>query len=234
MTSLQTWAQTLRDLLLENGVEKAEIAGGVRRGKPDPHDLEIVAQCRTRWVMKKSAGGSLFGDEETAESIATLDNDEMDDWITGVIQSGMFALDEVVKRNGPRYKRFKMGEATGLGERGEDGIWNGFVFELFVADERNFGNMLTIRTGDEDFSQLLVTRQFKGGLLPNSMWQADGYLRQFDSAEACEKARELKEPEMGRIIECPTEEAFFEASGVPWIKPDVRCKTAALDLKGRL
>ena len=72
--------------------ERIEVAGGVRRHKPDPHDIEIVALPRFR--------------EEPLGFFDTQRVAETDGAISAASASGLLRLDSDVKRNGPRYKRF--------------------------------------------------------------------------------------------------------------------------------
>lgn len=166
-------------------VEKAEIVGSIRRGKPDPKDVEILVQC----PLKQEA--TLFGDAELV-----LDTSALDAWQAEMIGRGVFALDEEVKRNGPRYRRFILKGCEDCG---------GKVFELFVCDRRNWGNQQIIRTGPAEYSHSLVTKRSMRGWMPDHLQQRDGYLWEGE-----------------RMIECPTEEAFYGALGLPWQKPEDR------------
>jgi len=80
---------------------------------------------------------------------------------------------------------------------------SGMVVELFRAEMGNWGLVLALRTGPGDFNHLLVTR-FRGAM-PGNMVMRDGWLWR-----------------AGRRVETPTEEAFFEALGVPWWPPQER------------
>jgi DNA polymerase/3'-5' exonuclease PolX len=107
-------------------------------------------------------------------------------------------LDQKVRRNGQKYKRL---------------VFRGEVVELFIADADNYGNILTIRTGDAEFSHALVTPRRAGGLMPGHLAQHGGYL--WRGAEK---------------IACPTEEDFFQALGIQWIEPKFRNAANARNL----
>ncbi len=81
----------------------------------------------------------------------------------------------------------------------------GIAIDLFIAQEMNYGNILAIRTGNAEFSHALVTPRRQGGLMPGNLRQAEGYLWHGEER-----------------IDCPTEEAFFEALGVRWAEPRMR------------
>lgn len=124
----------------------------------------------------------------------------LDQAIDELIASRMLKWDEELPRNGLKYKRLKSNAAFG-GTLGVD---------LFIAQPANYGNTLAIRTGDKDFSRMLVTQRAKGGLMPNDLRQAEGFLWRGEE-----------------IIACPTEAAFFDAIGVRMPKPEHRDGTLA-------
>lgn len=166
--------------MLESACELITIAGSVRRGKPEVRDIEIVAVPHMRTVDGADLFGAPTGDEVN----------ELDERITEMVRIGALHFDAITKRNGERYKRFMVG---------------GIAVDLFIADNHNYGNTLAIRTGNADFSRLLVTPRRNGGLMPGNLKQADGYLWRGDE-----------------LVECPTEEAYFEALGVQWVEPALR------------
>lgn len=78
--------------------------------------------------------------------------------------------------------------------------------DLFlVTPPAQWGAIYTIRTGPADFSKWLMTSKRHGGAMP-------GYLKQKDGALWNGKT----------IVETPTEESYFEALGIDWIKPENR------------
>jgi DNA polymerase/3'-5' exonuclease PolX len=174
--------------LLEPGCELITIAGSLRREKPEVKDIEIVAVPSMRPVDSVD----LFGTPEGKEV------NELDERINELVRIGQLHFDPIVKRNGERYKRFMV---------------SGIVLDLFIADNSNYGNTLAIRTGNADFSRLLVTPRRSGGLMPGNLKQADGYL--WDG---------------NNIVECPSEEAYFEALSIRWVEPMVRTAEVAVKL----
>lgn len=155
---------------LSYGCDRVEIAGSLRRQKPLIGDIEIVAL--------PSFDVDLFGEPRPTSA-------KLDDCLRGLLADGVLAWDEVVSRNGDRYKRFLVPELAGM------------ALDLFLAQPDNFGNVLAIRTGSAEFSAKLMTPRGQGGLMPRGMRQRDGFLWDGD-----------------RRVSCPTEEAFFAALGV--------------------
>lgn len=167
---------------LAGACEEIVIAGGIRRGKPDPHDVELVLLPR--------GGCDLFGEESDGESAELLHAIKQLLAVPGV------AMDPHVKRDGPRYKRLLVRRVP---------------VELFIASRVNFGNIVAIRTGDSDFSRLLVTPRRHGGLMPEGMRQTGGRL--------------LRGSE---LVACRTEGDFFRALGIDEPpSPQYRCLSEA-------
>lgn len=169
-----------------SGNLRAEIAGSLRRGKVDVGDVEIVLEPRM--------DTDLFG--EPVFTSAALDGA-----VARCIAEGLLAWDTKVVRDGPRHKRFVLPVL-------------GIPLDLFIPALGSWGNILAIRTGDADFSRLMVTQRYKGGLLPNWMRHGDGRL--FARAPGYPDFREEPEPNdyIESVLFCPTEEAFFAFLGL--------------------
>jgi DNA polymerase/3'-5' exonuclease PolX len=130
---------------------RLEVAGSLRREKPDVKDIELVA------IPRVEVETDLFGEPAGGRSL-------LDTALDRCVAEGVLAWDTNVKRNGPRYKRFS--RVCGVN----------IVLDLFVAEEANWGNVFAIRTGNGDFSKALVTQRQYGGLMPSALNQQDGYL----------------------------------------------------------
>ncbi len=219
MTDHAYWANHLARNLREAGC-RAEVAGSVRRGRTDPHDLEIVAM-------------PIYDPQEIdlrfPGSVGALDQ-LIADWA----ETGVCALDTETRRNGPRLKRFVLGAATGL---------PGFVFELYIAEQKNWGNIFFIRTGDKDWSATCMSPRRKGGLLPDNLVQTGGFLWRFPSAieafayrkavkegTAAEQRQALAQAERLAIRE---EADFFAILGLPFVQPAERTEQLAQSLTRR-
>lgn len=116
----------------------------------------------------------------------------MDDALARLIADGILVKDEETKRWGPKYKRLIHAET-------------GMVVELFAATEENWGLIYALRTGPAEFNHLLVSSAAIGGAMPLNMRMRDGQLWH-----------------QGLELVTPTEEAFFEALGLPCWPPAQR------------
>jgi DNA polymerase (family 10) len=157
--------------------ERCDIAGSLRRGRETVGDIEIVAQPIVTLDM--------FGD-------TTGQYPQLDAVIAGLIRTGAIAFDIVIKRDGPRLKRFVVHE---LG---------GFVFEIFIAQAGNYGNQLVIRTGPAEYSTWIMTTE-PYGAMPRGLRQADGFL--WRGTE--------------RLV-CNSEADYYAALGLPVLPPSER------------
>jgi DNA polymerase/3'-5' exonuclease PolX len=117
---------------LSPGCERIEIAGSIRRGRPDVGDIELVAVPRVSPVY------GLLGDEPIGEFNGLL---EVRD---GLIADGTLAPHPTDPKMGPRYSKL-MHPASGL------------QVDLFSARPETFGLILLIRTGPADYSRRFVT-----------------------------------------------------------------------------
>lgn len=143
--------------LLRDACVRIEVAGSVRRRRPDVGDLEIVAIAATA-----PAQTTLWG-EQVGE------RDLLEERLLGLLA----LTDGLVRRRetngrpawGPRYKR----------------LWyRDTPVDLFVARPETFGLAMAVRTGPAEFSHQLVTPSFtrtrtgRPGLLPPYLRVQDG------------------------------------------------------------
>lgn len=166
--------------LLSPACQEIVVCGSVRRRKPEVKDLEIVA------LPKRRERPPTFGD-------ATSALPPLEALCAQLVRFGELSRNSRNPKDGPRYKTF-------LHPRGKIAI------DLFIADGNNFGNQIAIRTGDAEFSHLMVSQQPAGGLMPRHLRQQRGYLWADD----------------GEIVPCPDEAAFFAALGLPVPDPEHR------------
>ena len=146
-----TIARNLAELLILDllpGCTRVEIAGSVRREKPEPHDLEIVVIPKSSFVPT----GNLFGE------MSELECDHFEPAFMSLLERGEWELDPVLKRDGPHYKRLRQ-------------VTLGMCADVFLTTKRGWGGAMAIRTGPADFSQALVTLARRQG-----KHVADGYL----------------------------------------------------------
>ena len=141
-------ARIARDLAqrLDPHCERVEIAGGVRRRKAEPHDIELVVAPTMAPVY------DLFGHE-------TGERDLLDECLADLVANERL---RVGPKQGPKFKQFQV-------------LPSGIMLDLFVVRyPAQFGVIHAIRTGPAHYSHWLVTQRAKGGALPNEARVSDG------------------------------------------------------------
>ena len=145
--------------LLEPTCKRIEIAGSIRRGKPDVGDMEILAVPR---IEMESA--DLFGDPQPVNLLDRL--------CTLLLRDSTFQPRRDVNGRaafGERYKRLS---------------YKGVPLDLFsVIEPAQWGVLYLIRTGPADFSKRFVTSKAAGGMLPPWAQVADGAIRHRGTGE---------------------------------------------------
>lgn len=95
-------------------------------------------------------------------------------------------------KSGPRFKQLR---------------FRGFPLDLWIVlPDRSWGHRYLLSTGPVEANKLLVTQQYKGGILPDHLSFRDGHLWHRDVTR----------------VATPTEEAIFNAAGLPFIPPQHR------------
>lgn len=120
---------------------RIEIAGSIRRKRPEIGDIEIVCipLCQV----------DLFGNEG-----ASL----LNPYLEILAQEGRIIKSEgQEKRWGEKYKKFHIPAMPELN------------IDLFITTPAEWGYTFTIRTGSADFSRRIVTPKQKGGYLPGHL-----------------------------------------------------------------
>ena len=178
--------------LLAPYCERIEVAGSIRRRRPDVGDIEIVCVPK-REVLFETREFAMFGPERGTH---TVWEDCLDRQCKELLQQGVFTPRRDVLGHaalGPKYKRLS---------------YRGFGLDLFaVTEPAQFGVVFTIRTGPASFSQRLVTSTWSGGLLPPAFQVKDGALWWRSS---------------GEVVPTPEESDFFARIGVRYIEPHER------------
>lgn len=158
---------------------RIEIAGSVRRRKPQVGDIEIVC------IPILSGPLNLFGEmaDPQPAALTVVLND--------LISQGRLGPPIL---DGPKWKQFLIPSAPGE-----------IKLDLFITTAESWGTIFTIRTGGSVFSRQLVTKQAKGGFLPDDMLFANGRLWR-----------------NGKALATPEEADVFRELGLPWLEPENR------------
>jgi len=215
--------QSLLDKLRPH-VLRAEIAGSLRRGKPEVHDAEIVCIPITGVFTLRD----MFD-----QPIKDITTNALEVYLSQSLASGVWdwELDPIVPRNGPKYKRLRYSPSPSKGEG--RGYGEGLCVDLFITTPRAWGCIYAIRTGPHDFSKMLVTRAQRMG------WFVEGgllhqHLRTYktnpktgeDEPQPCPSGDACP-----LVANTPEEIDFFAKLGLPFIEPDRRVITPS-PLKG--
>jgi DNA polymerase/3'-5' exonuclease PolX len=165
-------ARSLAEKIVEHlapGCTRIEIAGGIRRLKKDPHDIEIICIPDLRppkLVFGVHPFPSVF--EAVISSLVISDEDG-------------FHLVRVM--GGDRYKKF--------GVSMDAGYHTLINLDLFIVrPPAQFGMLYLLRTGPEDFSHWIVTQKSRGGGLSDFMVVKDGAIHTAVNDEIIETPNE--------------------------------------------
>lgn len=184
------------------------VVGSIRRRADTVGDIELA--LLPHWVQP-AAQPSLFGGDPTTTGERQCPR--LDRTISQLERSGWLSRDE---RScwGQRQRRLRLGATAG--------DLAGLAVELYLADSENFGNIITLRTGDEEFTKPIFSPMFKGGFLPRALVHEGGYLWLTLPGKPREK------------IPCPTEEEFFRRIKLDWIEPEKRSIAVITRLRDEL
>lgn len=194
---------------LRPGCERIEIAGSVRRSKPEPKDIEVVVIAKWQVIEHRD----LLGDVYATDRVNLLD-DALEHCMD---EYGPWDFDTETPRNGQKYKRLR--HRT-----------RGVCCDLFITAPEAWGTIFTIRTGPGAFSQALVTLAQKRG------WFVDGgrlhlHPREYKMVKGEWKPLPCKRgDECTQVATTRDEEDFFRALGVPWLNPNERTIERAAEL----
>lgn len=195
---LYTDALTIASGLVERitpACERCEIAGGVRRKKAEPHDIEIVM------MPKAGAPRAVFGQKVVHKSQLELVLWEME-------QERILST----VKGGEKLKVFKVNpNRFGIPTIGYEQL------DLFiVTPPAQWGPLFTIRTGPAEFSHWLVTPSSRGGRMP------DGYVCKDGSVYPGFRVSKTEVKITGDALPMPEELDFLKFLGVGWIEPEKR------------
>lgn len=137
--------------LLAPACKCIEIAGSIRRQKPDPNDINLVAIPDLR-PPRLSFGSPPYTTTLDAILVGLVCDDE-----TFLIHIGL---------NGPKLKSFSISQDGGQ-------HWLINVDLYLCTPPSDWGVLKLIRTGPKEFSHWIVTPKWQGGGLPNGYYVED-------------------------------------------------------------
>jgi len=132
-------AEELREVL-RPACERIEIAGSLRRRRPEVGDIELVAIP----IVTATPAVDIFGNQMPVEPL---------------VKNALWTL---LDQMGVRYSK--------KGERYRQFSWKDVQVDLFTAQHGNWGLLFLIRTGPVDFSREIVTRLLDRGTPSDGGW----------------------------------------------------------------
>lgn len=133
---------------------RIEVAGSVRRKKPEVKDIELVC------IPRPGAPRPEFGQKPFLSHLEhALHEMEQAEMLGSRIKDGQKYKQIVINTKGLGFITTEL-----------------FKLDLFIVRPETWGVQFAIRTGPAEFSHRLVTKQEWGGLLPDHMKVEDGLL----------------------------------------------------------
>lgn len=195
--------------------DRIEIAGSIRRAKPDIADIEMVCIPKTR--QEEGPPPDLFSPPPTIEV----------NQVWEAIEAMGTAVCLPIKLQVSQQQRFADAYALPVWPE-RDPHWHrkrlknaaryfklllprsGFKVDLFLATPETWGVTLAIRTGSSEFSRALVTRWTR---ISGGGHSKEGQLHDRD----------------GRIVPTPEERDVFQACKLRYIAPPLRIDASSLE-----
>lgn len=182
-----------RVLLVGHGKQTASrwmVAGSIRRKRPEVGDVEIVAIPSYGLLSERL---DLLLKHGVIAKAVKIDKNKRE-----------------TTRWGDRYRAFTLSHTVLSNRVAQPERLAQVHVELFIADFRNWGVVLAIRTGSWEFSRDLVTRIKRSGVYR----VGEGYLREhFKDGLTKKQIRAVP------IVDCPDEETFFKAASYDSVIP---------------
>jgi len=193
---------------LKDSCERIEIAGGVRREKPEPHDVEIVATPRFASLSRPQM--TLLDSRGPNSTIVERVN-LLDSRIHQLVKEGTFQLGKPNKNGGkaPFGKRvYRIGF---LDEQ----------LDVFVVlPPAQWGVVFTMRTGDAEFTHRLMSAGWPSGLHFNQ-GHLESWMTSGGKAITGGKLPTDIEPKR-QVLDTPEEVDVFRLLKMNWVEPKNR------------
>lgn len=196
--------------LLGDTVLRWEIAGSVRRMRPEVGDVDhvVIPSIVTEPLHVQAP---MFGEvldkprKPTARNLMLARLDELVD--AGELVKAVHS--DGKNRWGPKYRTVVL--------PGQDPA-TAFKHELWSASEGSWGAILSIRTGPEEISERLVKLLRERGFK-----QHEGELRRLlDAGHWDEQLGKRVGEVLGEVLTVPEERDYFAIAGLPWCEPEKR------------
>lgn len=202
-------ALELQRLLLP-GCRRVAVAGSVRRRKAECNDIEIVAVPKLERRAAQPKPGELFSKSGDTVVVNLLDE------LLAPVQRGdhpVLLLPKHVEGLrkpawGERYRQLFIRHQRRF-----------IKVDLWITNAHRFGAIYAIRTGDAEFSRMLVTKRREGGAMPDNMRQKNGELQALDPTSYLDG-----EPtdDDWQALYTPEESDYFGVLGLPVLNPEER------------
>lgn len=181
---------------------RIEIAGSIRRLKPEVKDIEIICIPDLAPVKRPML--------EFGKPVPRLFETQLDQLLDTMATDGAILR----LKDGPRFKKLNLKYA-------------GIVVDLFLnIAPSEWGVQKVIRTGPEDFSHWVVTQKKRGGALPNGyfvkhqvVW-IESEIGKYDVPEDPNKALAVLTD--SNHLSMPEEMDFLNFLNLGWIEPAER------------
>lgn len=209
---------------------RVEVAGSVRRQKPEVSDIEIVAHPKKYWVTVDRPQKDIFAPSQTQvqhselvdKCLAVLPNVE---WI----KPGFKDTSTLIKKHGKQVltevPELGLGLDLELSRENNYGMdrkhWKGLTWykdlpvklDIFLTGSDNFGVIHFIRTGPKDFNVKMIAK-----LKSNGYNFENGFLVHLSGS----RHDTLDLPHKDRREFCHSEELIFKKARMGYIEPTER------------
>lgn len=180
--------------LLDAWTVRIAIAGSVRRGRGDVGDVELVCEPI---VEVRVEARDLF-------STTRVEEDLLHARCQQLLESGLFA-----------HRPDKNGHPS-FGRKAKRLLYRGVALDVFSAGERNWGVILLLRTGPQEFNTRLVLKESQGGWLPRGLFFRDGHLWRLPPPYDASLV------DQAVVVPTPEEADVFRALGYAYVPPERR------------
>lgn len=202
-------------------VDRIEVAGGVRRKKLSPHDIELVAIPRIRELRT--------GDMDLATGVERTILSNGLDWFMGqCFDHARTPVAGLLFKPAPKRKN---GSRAPFSSRHFMFLYKDELVDMYVVlPPAQWGVIYTIRTGDAGYTHALVSKGWPKGLyfMDGAIYRVtrkkDGSVVQSQYMRPGEEML-FKDDINLELVPTPEEVDVFKALGVEYVPPELRVTT---------